>query len=217
MSTTAMERQHEMDYNEEEEEEEEDEEEEDEGDEEEQSTSQLNKSDVIFNEIKVEDEIQEHEASGTSLLNQTNVLFDQNDIDKELTSFSNDEDEMTFQFQIHKKQVFEYSHDDSDEGIDPIIKVEDSDDDKRNKRTKKGKRKKTGNGQQEIIHQVPRVQKSQDPSSISVNCCNTCGNSFPSRNKLYKHINQTGHALRVETGAMETSSTSNSRKKKKRK
>ena len=26
-----------------------------------------------------------------------------------------------------RKQVFEYSHDDSDEGIDPVIKIEDSD------------------------------------------------------------------------------------------
>lgn len=42
-------------------------------------------------------------------------------------------------------------------------------------------------------------------------CCNVCGVEFPTRNQLFKHINESGHALRIENKNI---SNEESRKKK---
>jgi DnaJ family protein A protein 5 len=44
--------------------------------------------------------------------------------------------------------------------------------------------------------------------------CNVCSESFPTRNKLFGHIKQTGHALRVEDTSIDNKGKKNKKKGK---
>ena len=53
-------------------------------------------------------------------------------------------------------------------------------------------------------------------TTATQNLCNTCGLSLPTRNKLFKHIKETGHALRVVGGESNSPNSSRGQKKKKK-
>ena len=44
--------------------------------------------------------------------------------------------------------------------------------------------------------------------------CNVCSSSFPTRNKLFGHIKESGHALRVEDNSVDSKGKKNKKKGK---
>lgn len=64
-----------------------------------------------------------------------------------------------------------------------------------------------------VYFQVPAIPSSL-PLDSSCLYCNTCGLKLATRNKLFKHLNDTGHALRVESQESMVSKTGKRKKKK---